>query len=211
MVEPVRRLVRSGAVIHGGAFRLDKGPTATEFRTFELAVETLRQAIAEGKQAKLACIVNDMGVKPEERPKRTGIFTFPKEYERLLIEACIPVADVMIFYESTLRNRVAKDIGRGMDVARKVNEQSGLEVPICMSIMGRFYTDLALLGIPQTIGFYAIEPRPSEDRACPFGPMLGADQRRSGYQLKMEVIVYFVDQDGGIVPGGRFEPKEGLE
>jgi hypothetical protein len=208
MVEPVIKLVRSGAVIQGGAFRLDKGPTATEFRTFELAVETVRQARGTGMEVKLACIVNDMGVKPEERPKRTGIFTFPDEYVLLLRAACIPVADVMIFYESTLRNRVAKDISRGMNVARKVNEESGLEVPICTSIMGRFYTDLAAQGVPQGIGFYAQEPRPRDDKACPWGPSKGADERQSGYPLRLEVLTYFVRPDGYIVVGGIFEPKK---
>lgn len=195
-MDTIRKLVKPGAAIQGGAFRLDKGPTMTEIHTFKMAITLHEGCMKDGKETRLVCIIDDLALKPGERPKATGIITLPDEYIRLLQEAHIPLDSVMIFYESTLRNKVTSDKKRrGLEVATKINGTTGFDVPICASIMGRFYTELAELGIPMQIGFYATRESSEDDSACPWGPMKGAMESESGYGLKLEVLNFMVRLD----------------
>ncbi len=206
------RVVRPRALIQGGSFRYDTGPTATEQRSFLLAVMLHTSCLSEGIQTRMGCMVNDFGVEPPVRPKRTGVFVFPEPYLKILQNAGLRPDQVLLFYESTLRNRVTKDRGQGAPVAVKVHGETGVPIPICASIMGRFYTGLANQGFAQQIGFYVREPKKirgdgSVDQACPWGPEKGAQRERSGYGLKLEVINYGVYPDGRILSMGLFEPE----
>lgn len=212
----VKTLVKPGAVIQGGAFRLDKGPTDAERHAFRNAVALHEGCIRDGRDTHLAVIVNDLALAPSARPKLTGGSPFPEEYVRLLQEAHIPVESIMVFYESTLRNGAQSDAKRkGVAVAMKLNGTTGMPVPICASIMGRFYSELAEAGFAQQIGFYARQPNDDAllderaDTACPLGPLKGAKESESGYQLRLEVINYFVFPDGRVGVGGHYVPKEG--
>lgn len=114
---------------------------------------------------------------------------------------------MLLMYESSLRNRVRKD-GR----ATHKNRQTGIKVAVCANIMGCYYQTLADLGFTQQVGFYAREPKPETgqgergDTACPFGPMLGAVEPRSGYKLRLSVLNYSVHPDGAIRPMCSLEP-----
>lgn len=212
-METIRKLVKPGAILQGGAFRLDKGPTGAEHYAFRYVVLLHNSCVKNGLETKLACIVNDLGVKPEERPKATGKFSLPSEYIQILSEMQIPPESVLIFYESTLRNRARGDMETDGSIAHKIDEFTGKKVPVCASIMGRFYADLTRAGYTQQVGFYARNPVleiPEEkpDTSCPFGPLKGAVKTYSGYSLGIEVLNYFVHPDGSITVGGIFEPQK---
>ncbi len=199
MFEVMARRVEGRTFIQGGAYRLDKGPTPTEIGSFRLAAGLHAACLAEGKATTLGCIVNDLGIPAQERPKATGRSILPIEYFDLLTSAGIPAGEVQIVYESTLRNKVGKDASRhGLPVALKVNEETGVAVPICVSIMGRFYSDLAIQGYARQIGFFVQEPKPSDDQSCPFGPVYGAREDRSGYALRLDVMNFWVHADGRV-------------
>ncbi|MFH1784967.1 MAG: hypothetical protein ABH842_00925 [Candidatus Micrarchaeota archaeon] len=211
-----RILVKDGILVQGGAFRIDKGPTRTEIVSFRLAVTLVEELRKDGKNVKLGCIVNDLALKPDKRPKTTGIFEWPEEYLERLRDARIYPPDVRIYYESTLRNGASQDLHRNRIThgAFKVNETTGINVPRCRSIMGKFYSTLAKEGYIQQIGYYTFEPRSEiglgevADKACPFGPIEGAIERGSGYQLRLEVINYLIYPDGKIQAVGVFEPEK---
>jgi hypothetical protein len=185
--------IKNKAFIQGGSFRLDKGPTPTELASFKHALDL---HLASKTNTQLGCMVNDFGIAPCKRPKTTGNFTFPPDYILMLQKAQIPVEDVLIFYETTLRNRAHADNASSM----KIHEISGHRIPTCTSIMGRFYTELANAGYEQQIGFYSKEPKlsiPGEvpDKSCSAGPVYGT-RDASGYKLRLEVINYWVYQSG---------------
>jgi len=207
-VRGISSLVKDGAVIQGGSFRLDKGPTATEKRAFEFAVFLYELCLRSRRDVKLCLIVNDLGLVAVERPKSTGSFEFPAAYLRLLEQGEVDQEDVLLLYESSLRNRVRKD-GK----AFKTNRQSGIQVAVCANIMGRYYRTIADLGFVQQVGFYAREPKPEvgpgerEDTACPLGPMVGALEHRSGYKLGLSVLNYSVFPNGEIRAMCNLEPE----
>ncbi|GEM_PF-5996871 len=212
-MDTIKKLVKPGAIIQGGAFRLDNGPTTAELASFRHAISLHLECRKLGVYTKLGCIVNDLALKPSERPKLTKVHPLPEEYIKLLGEADIPAEAVAIFYESTLRNKAQKDAKDGLNVTRKINESSGIPVPVCVSIMGRYYMDLAEAAYPQQVGFYARNtvpeiPEEKPDRACPFGPIRGAVKEYSGYSTTIEVLNYFVHPDGSITTGGIFEPQK---
>lgn len=210
--------VKEGALIQGGAFRMDKGPTKTELHSFRLAVTLVEECRKDGKVVSMGCIVNDLALKPEKRPKATGVFEWPKEYLQILSEAGISTPEIVLFYESSLRNGAKRDLDGGKieDGAFKINERTGIEVPRCRSIMGKFYSTLAKKGYTQQVGFYTYEPKPEAneeageiaDNACPFGPIEGALKRGSGYELRLAVLNYFVYPDGRLQTAGLFEPDK---
>jgi hypothetical protein len=229
--EFVKRLVKHvkpNALIQGGAFRLDKGPTNTELRTFKLAVLLHEECRKNRTKTEIGCMVNDFGIAPELRPRfsaesevasyrkllsrayiKTSIevwaslYSIPKPYlDFLRKHTLIPPACIATFQETYLRNRASED-----DVSSlRMNDETGFRVPVCASIMGRFYHELARRGYTQQIGFYAQEPRPDDDKACPIGPIKGADKKLSGYELQIDVLNYWVYQDGRIALGGFFQP-----
>lgn len=203
------------ALIQGGAFRLDKGPTQAEVNAFRAAAKVYGKCLAEGKMVGIGCIVNDLALKPEERPKATGNVQLPEEYLEILQEAHIELPDLRIWYESTLRNKVKKDVkkGRAGEGGIKENEGKGIGVAVCAGIMGRFYSELADEGYTQQIGFYAWEHEPFDprDKVCPLGPHRGALPQFSGYVLRINVVNFWVYPEGGInlacdeKPGGGHE------
>ena len=187
--------IKNKAFVQGGSFRLDKGPTPTELASFKLALDL---HLASRTNTRLGCIFNDLGLEPFKRPKATGESPVPHDYVALLQKAHIPAEDVTIFYESTLRNRAYADNVPSM----KIHEIAGSPIPVCMSIMGRFYAELANAGYEQQIGFYSREPKspiPGEipDKSCPMGPVYGASPV-SGYRLRLEVINYWVHMNGSV-------------
>lgn len=213
----IKQQVKDGALIQGGAFRIDKGPTKTEIFSFKLAATLVEECRKDGKRVVLGCIVNDLALKPDKRPKATGVFEWPKEYLQILSEAGISAPEIEISYESTLRNGASQDFHRGKITggAFKKNESTGIDVPRCRSIMGKFYSTLAKKGYVQQVGFYTIEPKPEPespeeipDTACPFGPIEGALKRGSGYELRLEVLNYMVHPDGRVATAGIFEPDK---
>ncbi|MFH1521040.1 MAG: hypothetical protein ABID61_05330 [Candidatus Micrarchaeota archaeon] len=211
-----KKLVNDGILVQGGAFRIDKGPTKTEIRSFRLAVTLVEELRRDGKNVKLGCIVNDLALKPEQRPKATGVFEWPKEYLDRLQDAMIDPPDVRIYYESTLRNGASQDLHRWriFGGAFKKNEATGLDVPRCRSIMGKFYSTLAKEGYIQQIGYYTFEPKPEPapgevaDKACLYGPIEGALEGGSGYKLRLEVVNFLIYPDGRIQAVGAFEPDK---
>lgn len=205
----IRAGVKNGAFIQGGAFRLDKGPTALERHTFRLAAGLHRECLTEGLQTRVGCIVNDLALPAVQRPKATGRLELPEDYVRILRENGLSPEILAIFYESTLRNRAVHDVTRGHvpTVKLKANGKTGVPVAICASIMGRFYFELAQTGYTQQVGFYAREPKPRaapgevQDRACSVGPVKGAMKDHSGYELRIEVLNYWVaETPDGILP-----------
>jgi hypothetical protein len=207
-VRGIESLVKDGAIIQGGSFRLDKGPTATETRAFELATVLYERCRRSGRDVKLCLILNDLGLAPADRPKSAGSFEFPTAYRRILEKSKVDEDGVLLVYESSLRNRVRKD-GKAL----RKNRQSGIQVAVCANIMGRYYRTIADLGFCQQVGFYAREPkseaRPGEkeDTACPLGPMVGALERRSGYKLGLDVLNYSVLANGEIRAMCNLEPE----
>jgi hypothetical protein len=199
IVSCLEPLVKDGAIIQGGSFRLDRGPTATETRAFELAVALYDLCLWSGRAVKLCLIVNDLGLAPADRPKATGSFAFPAAYQQVLEERGISRDDVLLTYESSLRNRVKKD-GK----ASRKNRATGIQVAVCANIMGRYYRTIAGLGFAQQVGFYAREPKrevgpeEKEDAACPLGPVLGTMEHRSGYALRLDVLNYSVLPSGEV-------------
>jgi len=213
------QIVKPKAIIQGGAFRLDKGPTFAEKRAFELAVSLVEGCRKQGKQTDLCVMVNDLAVPKNERPKTRHapvIEVLPQEYLRLLQSAHISAEQILIFYESTLRNRVSHDLRRNGDEFRGNLEirDDGIPTVKCPNIMGRFYTELAERGYEQQIGFYTREPKPEPenpeeipDRACSFGPQLGAMPDRSGYALGIEIINFWVGPEGNTIIAGGYKPR----
>lgn len=215
--------VKNGALIQGGSFRLDLGPTKTEADSFRLAATLLERCKRAGKQATLGCIVNDLAVNPEARPKATGRLEIPQGYLEILRASGLcddearleqirmgkgsakyaAVASdgliIRIFYETSLRNAARKD-PRSILVE---NEETGLKVPRCPAIMGKFYDLLANSGYTQQIGFYAYDFEPCDDHVCccPRGPTQGAIKDYSGYSLSLEVINFWVYSNGSLVQG----------
>ena len=189
-------------LIQGGPFRIDKGPTHAETSSFKHAIVLHDEFGKQGGGSTLGCVINDLALSPSERPKATGILPFPTEYLELLQQAGISPEDVLVFYESTLRNQVKCDFDRRkLRVATKINESTGFPVPICRSIMGRFYYNLAKLGFATQIGFYLAEKPLFEederkDNACVFGPIEGA--LSGGYQTPLTTINFLVKTDGSI-------------
>jgi hypothetical protein len=207
IIHSLEPLVQDGAIIQGGSFRVDKGPTATETSAFEFAAALYEFCLRAGRDVKLCLIVNDLGLSPAERPKAEGVFEFPAAYLAILEQIGVDQGSVLLMYESSLRNRVRKD-GK----AAKKNRQTGVQVAVCANIMGRYYQTIADLGFTQQVGFYAREPRAHagpgeiEDRACPLGPMVGAMEHRSGYELRLSVLNYSVFPNGEIRAMCNLEP-----
>ncbi|MFH0884698.1 MAG: hypothetical protein V1861_03230 [Candidatus Micrarchaeota archaeon] len=266
-VKRIVKHVKPNAMIQGGAYRVDRGPTPREWRCFRLAVLLHEECKKEGVATEIACIVNDLGLSPQDRPKtiasqdsgsiplteegmrRRKAFqkslsdglSIPELYYDLLLRECSSQGQEAVFFpremfkiedvktfgeafaislgdyvgevvrrlvpltffsESALRNRASEDKVSSL----RLNDSTGFPVPICASIMGRFYHELAKRGHPQQIGFYTQEPRPADDHACPIGPDKGARKHDSGYDLSIEVINYWVYPDGRITLGGIFMP-----
>ncbi len=183
--------VTSPAFIQGGSHRADKGPRTDELQSFRKAVELHRKCLDEGLQTTLGCMVNDLAIPSKERPKNTGtLYQFPEEYLKILQKARISITDVVIFYESSLRNRASLDASRkGIKIAKKINEHTGFPVPLCASIMGRFYKTLEGQGFAQVIGIYTLMD-------C--GPEKGAKKELSGYDIRMDVVNFYVDATGNV-------------
>ena len=200
--------VRHNAFIAGGNYRIDLGPGDTQVKTFRMATNLYRACLDEGIVAKLGCIVNDLGVPPEKRPKFPGnTLFFPRPYREELDLAGLKFADVEIFYESTLVNKARKDANKGAEIALSANGNV-----VCYAIMGKFYDLLAKSGYSQAVHFYTLNVNNPgwdgrSDKACAHGPsdaLLGF----SGYELRIYVSNYFVDYDGLLYPDGDFEPKK---
>ncbi len=188
-------------LIQGGPFRIDKGPTHAETSSFKHAIVLHDEFGKQGGGSTLGCVINDLALSPNERPKVTGAVPFPTKYLELLQQAGISPEDVLVFYESMLRNQARRDLYKGINVAVRVNDHTGFSVPICRSIMGRFYYNLAKLGFATQIGFYLAEkPLFEEDErkdgACVFGPIEGA--LSGGYQTPLSTINFLVKPDGSI-------------
>lgn len=211
-----KKTTKQRILIQGGAFRLDKGPTQAEKHAFRRAVSLYKEVLDSGKDVRLGCMVSDFASKPEDRPKATGRLELPEEYVRILQDHGIPIKDLEIFYETTLRNRASKDARKpNSDVVTKKNEHTGIPVPICASIMGRFYYTLHVEGYSQQIGFYTSEEKPKPatpderpDNACPSGPVYGAMYDMSGYELRIEVLNFWVHSDGRVEEAGKFSPRK---
>ena len=142
----------------------------------------------------------DLGLKPEERPNATGVFTLPKEYLDVLHELEIDEKHIAISYESTLRNRVRKD----ELLSLKINSNKGIPVAICANIMGKFYDNLASQGYERQIGFYSLdkpklETQEQVDNACPYGQQKGALEHESGYAPRIGVNVFWVYPNGAVI------------
>ncbi len=205
-------LMKEPLLIQGGNFRLDKGPTKTEILSFSHAINFYQAFLRQKNNVRLGCLVNDFGLPADKRPKKyDGISIlaydrWPLEYLALLEGARIPVPNIKIFYESSLRNRVRTDFdhGRIRSVGLKESE-TGLEVATCPAIMGCFYSLLAKHGFKAQFGLYVKEPKCSDDHSCEFGPVRGA-LYDSGYDLKIDVLNYWVLPDGELRLGGYFEP-----
>ncbi len=203
-------LVKDNSIIQGGSFRLDKGPTKIERESFKYAVQLMKECKKEGKKIILGCMINDLAVKPEERPKKTGKLEWPTSYLKILKNARVPLSKIYVDYESKLRNEADGDRRkRGVKIAR-----SKKGIPICRSIMGKFYDKLAKKGYRQQIGFYVNEPKnkstnaqENEDNSCPFGPIDGAIERGSGYKLKIEIINFLVESNGKVSKPIKIEPE----
>ncbi|MDO8554813.1 MAG: hypothetical protein Q7S22_08440 [Candidatus Micrarchaeota archaeon] len=194
MFKPVdvsSKIVKTPAFIQGGSHRIDKGPRTDELQSFRKAVELHRKCLDEGLQTTLGCMVNDLAIPSKERPKNTGTpYQFPEEYLKILQEARIPIAEVVVFYESSLRNGASQDARRrGVKIAETMNEYTGFPVPVCASIMGRFYKTLEEQGFAQVIGVYTLMD-------C--GPEKGAKKERSGYDIKMDVVNFYMDAKGNV-------------
>lgn len=211
--------VKSGALMQGGSFRLDLGPTKAEIDSFRLAVVLYDECRKAGKQTKLGCIINDFALPPQARPKATGRLEFPQEYLQILraqnlidegarLEQIRPGKggaviflastngfEIRIFYESSLRNAARKDARSVL----KVNFLSGIEVPACPAIMGKFYSILAKAGFSQHVGFFAKEDKPCDDNSCSIGPTLGARRDMSGYEPEIPIINWYISSDGRIM------------
>ncbi|MBI2080009.1 hypothetical protein HYT84_04540 [Candidatus Micrarchaeota archaeon] len=204
-------------VIQGGAYRADLGPNKTQLKTFKFALSAFKTLIEEGGSeyrqrdaVKLACIVNDLGMAPRNRPKRVHNFSLPSEYLGMLERAKINSGEVLIFWESTLRNGAEQDRERRGIKIQKTEGGS----PRCVSIMGRFYEILARLGFRSQIGFYEAKteiPPPDYkgaiDRACIYGPIEAA-LGFSGYELKIEVLNALVklNEDAHVVEWHQSKP-----
>lgn len=200
-------LIKPNSVIQGGSFRLDRGPTKAEFASFKYAVDLVRECRSAGKEVRLCTMVNDLALSSEQRPKSTGILRFPEEYVELLHTANLTPEEILIFYESTLRNKAMEDIRRGKNPSKlDINSHTGFSIPKCLNIMGRYYFNLEKMGFVQQIGFFARDQRTDSDHSCPLGPVKGA--LFSGYNLQIEVLTYFVYPDGRVSVGGYFNPRE---
>ncbi len=241
MVEPIK----GRTIIHGGNFRLDRGPTQTEAETFRHALLLYDDCRTKEQQAALCCIVNDLGVHPLDRPKMTNGIAWPKEYYEIAYQVKLLPAktqfdyvererdvpyqsknkgkggvgrylkiatrterrfflvhndlEIEIFYESSLRNSASGN-GRAM----RKEQANGGEIATCPAIMGNFYHRLARLGYAMQIGFYAMEPKPEDDRSCSRGSLIGATPQ-SGYSLEIAVLNYWVIPNGQLQLGGHFE------
>ncbi len=204
----LKHLVKSNSVIQGGSFRLDREPTKAEFASFKYAVELVRECRSAGKEVRLCTMINDLALSSEQRPKSTGILSFPVEYIELLHTTALTLEEILIFYESTLRNRAMEDIRRGKNPSKlDINSHTCFAIPKCLNIMGRYYFDLEKMGFAQQVGFFARDPRAESepDQSCPLGPVKGA--LFSGYVLQIEVLTYFVYSNGRISVGGYFNPN----
>jgi hypothetical protein len=210
VIKRISKRLKNRALIQGGSFRLDHGSTNTEINSFRLAIRLYDETKRAGKIVSLGCIVNDLGLNPDQRPKKTGTLEWPKEYLELLQEAKIPLPEIRVDYESSLRNAVSHDIARKKIKPVTAKEHPVLGVPTitCPPIMGKYYQKLAHSGYTQQVGFYTQEPRPADDNSCSVGPTIGATYHASGYHLEIEVLNYWVHPDGQLSLGGHFEAEK---
>ncbi len=237
----VKILVNPRSFISGGSFRIDKGPTPAEIHSFRMAVSLHKECLAEGINTSLGIMVNDLALPPEERPKKTLKLALPVVYVSILKEYGLcsnsdaehlstgllePVSVVrglpqllyrfgllQIAFESNLRNSASKNAARDSRIRVKMNGHTGFPVPMCVTIMGRFYRSLASIGYAQQIGFYTMEEKPEPgpgeiaDKACAFGPVEGAIS--SGYPLQLNVVTWLVGSDGEIKDSVSFKAEMG--
>lgn len=208
-----------GPLIQGGNFRMDIGPTKNQALAFEWAAVLHEEFRSNDLKTHLCCILDDMRLEPEQRPRNANLKPeefFPKEYFDVLRVARIPISEVVIFFEGSLRNWVDRDIRYAL--AKQENTQNrkrkGIEWNIerlrlmvsengttdvhCAMLFGKFYIKVMEMGYPQLIGFY--EPR----NTC--GPSSGTSLQKSGYTMQLEVINYMVNEEGTLVHACTYDP-----
>lgn len=185
-------------LIQGGAFRLDKELTGVERYSFFKAVQIYCEYKEIGKETVLAIIVNDLGVPHDKRPKVTGKLEWPAEYLIILKEAGISKDGIAIYYESSLRNMARKNTDKSQ---LKINENLGIPVPICRTIMATFYRKIAEEGFTRQIGFYSMDEKPKPckgekaDKACTYGPFDGALEGIRNFALDLKITNHGVYQE----------------
>lgn len=191
--EFVERKIKKGAFIQGGSHRVDTGPTLTETNCFKFAVKFHKICEKKKLGTKLVCMVNDFGLIPEERPKNLNKKTvLPKEYLEVLKKNKLSEKDVLILYESYLRNKAMRD--------DRIHHELGIKVVKCPSIMARFYKILEEKGSPQLIIFWVVGE-------C--GPKAGLDSVSSGYKIdSMEVLNYAITENGKLLVAAHYDPKK---
>jgi hypothetical protein len=173
--------VTQKTIIEGGHYLLEErgmgeiipklNPVST--LTFREAVGLYVESKRLGKDVSLSFLVGDLSLSPKKRIECKQGFDFPTEYLRILDEYGVAVDSILLFYESTLRNRAVNRIRSGLKKGSILKEDdccyvsnttphnhllSNIDfgkkpVPNCRMILGQQLKDKESLGFIRAINF----------------------------------------------------------
>lgn len=130
--------IEDNTLIDGGHYSLEQNgeyiihkPTFLTTLAFEISIKTYRQAISQNKNVALGFLVNDLGLNPESREEIKKETTLHPEYINLLEKNNLNINDInIVFFESNLRNRSAKQVLRnGIKLGMVKEHETLLYVP----------------------------------------------------------------------------------
>jgi len=196
--------------VQGGGFRLDLGPTEVELATFQLAIALFSGRGDMRKRRSLVILLNDIGLKSEERPKTdmglTPTDLIPLQYIELLEKSGIKPEWVLFFYESTLRNGASSKMRSAREDGYAIfpGGGEGRVVATCPYLMGQFYQTLERRGFTIQVGFNPFEPKPVGDNSCMLGAVKGTSPALFGKSLGIKVLSYSVYPNGTVNVAGAY-------
>lgn len=168
-------------IIDGGHYLLEENeegntqhlvnPVSTA--TLKAAVHLYKCAKNEKKNVSLSFMLGDLSLSPNKRREFNSFFEFPEDYAKILKENGISTEEIIVFYESSLRNRGDKTLKKGVKSGRIVmlsntlrmnvelfgiadqlsNINSEKPVPNCRMILAQALRDKELKGYDTAVNF----------------------------------------------------------
>jgi hypothetical protein len=128
--------INGRTIIDGGHYLLEEdesgkikhlvNPVSTA--TLRAAVHLYKCAKNEKKNVSLGFMMGDLAISPDKRQECNSSFEFPEEYTKILRENGISPEEIIIFYESSLRNRGDKTLKKGLKEGKVVRLSNRLRV-----------------------------------------------------------------------------------